>query len=496
MATTTQFIIDLSLLLASAVVAGEIANRLGQAALVGQLLVGVLLGPTLIGPYIGLSSLGPELVAIQTLGTVFILFLAGLDIVPEQIYRMGAPNALMGVLIFAVPFAGMTTVVHFLYPGTQFVTSLFLALTLSITALPVMGIMLIEFGLTKSALGRLVMNCALVNELVAVSVFAVLLQVQTGASSGLMAVLIASLSVALFISAMLAIHMGLRSLRETSWWAGTRDRIQASLRTRESGFAVLMVIVLGASLFSQYLGLTFVVGAFYAGLLVTRESAGMKAHQSISLVFDTVTWGFFIPLFFAFVGIEMNLRLLASPLDVLLLILLLATALLTKVVTGYGMARALKWSEPNALAIGYLVSSRGAVELAMAVTLLTLHVFSAIQFTIVAAVGLLTTIISPIGALRSWEADPSTREELYTRVPSLRPGRGRIRTVVPIFDYTVGDQRFAMRTWLDPQGEGSPERAEAPLPEPDPSRAGTETPTGRPPLPKARPPKPPPSGET
>ncbi|MCI4363631.1 MAG: cation:proton antiporter [Thermoplasmata archaeon] len=481
MASTTQFIIDLSLLLASAVVAGEVANRLGQAALVGQLLVGVLLGPTLLGPYIGLSSLGPELVAIQTLGTVFILFLAGLDIVPEQIYRMGAPNAIMGVLIFAVPFAGMATAIHFLYPGTPFVSALFLALTLSITALPVMGIMLIEFGLTKSALGRLVMNCALVNELVAVSVFAVLLQVQTGSSNGFTAILIASISVGLFIAAMLAIHMGLRTLRETNWWAGTQERIQAGLRTRESGFAVLMVIVLGASLFSQYLGLTFVVGAFYAGLLVTRESAGLKAHRSISLVFDTVTWGFFIPLFFAFVGIEMNLRLLASPLNVLLLVLLLATALLTKVVTGYGMARALKWSEPNALAVGYLVSSRGAVELAMAVTLLTLHVFTVVQFTIVAAVGLVTTILSPIGALRAWEADPSTREELYTRVPSLRPGRGRTRAITPEFDYTIGDPRFAMRTWLDPDGNG----AESP-PAPAPSESAKAAPSGRPPLPAQR----------
>jgi Kef-type K+ transport system membrane component KefB len=446
--------------------------------LAGQLLVGVLLGPTLIGPYIGLSSLAPELTAVQTLATVFILFLAGLDVVPEQIYRMTPGNAAMGVLVFAVPFGGLALAVHFLYSGTAFLTSMFLALTLSITALPVMGIMLMEFGLTRSALGRLVMNTALVNELVAVSVFAVLLQLKNGTGSGSVAVAIASISVGLFISVMLTIHMFLRWLRSTPGWAGIRDRFQQGWRSREGGFALLMVLILGASLFSQFLGLTFVVGAFYAGLLVTRESAGEEAHQSISKVFDTVSWGFFIPLFFAFVGVEMNLRLLASPLDILLLIVLLAVALLAKIVTGYGIARGLKWSEPNSLAIGFLVSSGGGVALAMAVTLLGLHVFSTTQFTIVAAVGLVTTIISPIGALRTWESDPSTREELYQRVPRLRPGAQRIRPWTPSFDYASGTDLFDF---------GAPSVPAAPATPPPVA----PTPQGPPPLPERRRPPPP-----
>ncbi|MGI0156774.1 MAG: cation:proton antiporter, partial [Thermoplasmata archaeon] len=333
----------------------------------------------------------------------------------------------------------------------------------------------VEFGLTRSALGRLVMNTALINELVAVSVFAVLLQLETGNGSGLAAVAVASVAVALFISVMLTIHMILRSLRESHWWERFTVRFQQSWRTREGGFALLMVLVLGASLFSQYLGLTFVVGAFYAGLLVTRESAGVEAHHSISKVFDTVSWGFFIPLFFAFVGVEMDLRLLASAFDVLLLVVLLAVALLTKVLTGYGIARGLRWSEPNALAVGYLVSSRGAVELAMAVTLLGLHVFTTTQFTIVAAVGLVTTIIAPVGALRAWESDETTREELYQRVPRLRPGERRIRPFTPTFDYATGTDIFDFgrangAAPAAPPAEPPAERPSAPPPLPDKNR--------------------------
>ena len=427
MATTTQVIVDLTLLLAASALAGELANRLGQAALVGQLLVGVVLGPSLVGPLIGLSALPSELATIQLLATVFILFLAGLEVVPETIFRMGPANLLFGILAFVVPFVSTALVAKALFPGLPTFTLLFIALTLSITALPVMGIMLTEFGVLRAPIGRLLMNAALVNEIVAVSAFAVLDQLYVAPVSGGLAVAAAVLSVAVFLGAMLSIHMGIRALRNVHQWERIRREFARTWRSRSGGFALLMIFVLASALFSQYLGLTFVVGAFYAGLLVTEESAGRESHRSISTVFGTMSWGFFVPLFFAVVGIEMNLRLIANPEALLLLVLLFAVAFLSKAATGYGFGRALGWSDADATAIGYLVSSRGAVELAMAVILLQAGIFTTTIFTLVAAVGLLTTILAPVGAVRSWESDPKSREELYERMPVLRPGSARTR---------------------------------------------------------------------
>ena len=403
MADTTTFFIDLFLLLTSAVVAGELATRLGQTALVGQLLVGVALGATLLGPYIGLSTLGAELSALQFLGTVFILFMAGLDVVPEQISRMGLRTALGGVAIFAVPFVVLSGVAELLVPSPDRLLPLFLGLTLSITALPVMGIMLMEFGLLQKPVGRFLINTALVNELVAVSVFAVLLQLQKGTAVGPVAIGMAALAVGIFLSVMLLVHWLLRWLGNSQQWLAMRARFAQGLRTKEAGFAILMIGVIGASLFSQYLGLTFVVGAFYAGILVTRKSAGAVAHRSISGIFDAMTWGFFIPLFFAFAGVQMNLRLLDSPWLLFIFGIFVAIAILSKVTTGYSIARLRRWSSTDALAIGHLVSSRGAVELAMAVILLGDGVFTTQIYTIVAGVGLVTTLIAPVAVRRTWK---------------------------------------------------------------------------------------------
>jgi len=436
MSATTTFFVDLFILLTCAVVAGEIANRLGQAALVGQLLVGVILGPSLLGPYLGLATLSPELSAIQFLGTVFILFMAGLYIVPEDVGRMGWSNALLGVAIFVIPFALTSAVAKLLFPGPSGVLPLFLGLTLSITALPVMGIMLAEFGVLESRIGRLLMNAALINELLAVSVFAVLLRLQAGGTDSYTAVAIAALSVGVFIGTMLSIHRALIALGRTSWWDGARQRAARSLRTKEAGIAILMICIVGASLFSQYIGLTFVVGAFYAGILVTRESAGTRAHQRISGIFDAITWGLFVPLFFAFVGIQMNLHEVDNVVTLAILGGLIAVALVTKVGTGYTVARAFGWSDVDARAIGHMVSSRGAVELAMAVILLSDGIFSSKIFTIVATVGLVTTIVAPIAAGRAFRA--RRPEPTAEWSPPVRAAEGLPTSPLPLSDYRGG----------------------------------------------------------
>ena len=402
---TTGFFIDLLVLLAGAIVAGELVRRAtGLPALVGQLLVGVLLGPSLLGLYIGLTALTPELTAIQLLGTVLILFMAGLDTVPEQILRMGPQTVAMGVAVFAVPFALLTVLAHALLPAQSGLVPLFVGLTLSITALPVMGIMLVEFRLTKTRIGNLLVNTALVNELTAVTVFAALLQLQNGDNGSGVAIVIAALSVAVFLAAIATIYRVVRLLNATPWWPAARERMSNSLLTKEAGFAILMAALIGASLFSSTSVSPTWSERSTPGILVSGGATGRSGRPQVSGVFDTMTWGFFVPLFFAFVGVEMDIWSLATPTVLLVFIGISVAAVTTKVGTGFAIARFYGWSGSDSFAIGSLVSSRGAVELAMAVILLGEGIVTLQLFTLVAAVGLVTTIIAPLGAMWAWRS--------------------------------------------------------------------------------------------
>ncbi len=419
MNATTQFIVDLFLLVAASVVAGEICIRIGQAALVGQILVGVVLGPTLLQPVLGLGDISTNFQNLQILATFFILMMAGLSVTPEQIRATGLSAGLLGIAIFLVPFLLGAGVVHLLYPAWGWLTTLFISLTVSITALPVLGIMLRELGLLDSKFGSFLMNTAIVNELAAVSTFAVLLEIRTGTHTVLVDSAVAIVTVGVFLSTVLAVHYGLRSLRQTKLWDRAVAGFRETWRSREAWFALLMVAGLAAALYSQYLGLTFLVGAFYAGLLITPESAGPRQHRQIRQIFDTVTWGFFIPLFFALVGVSMDFRLIGT--DVLAIAAFVALVLFafsSKLFVGSAITKALGWSSTESLGAGFLVASRGAVELAMAVILLDDGVFTTQQFTIVAGVGLLTTLLAPIGAapfVRTITAERRSEEDEQRR---------------------------------------------------------------------------------
>ncbi len=298
-----------------------------------------------------------------------------------------------------------------------------MALTISITALPVLAIMLREFGIMRTRFGTFLLNASVINELCAVTGFAILLAVTTSGEAAPVAIATSCVTVALFLTTILSIHMGLRVLRQIRIWDRVVQRFRSTWRSREGGFAVLMVIGLGSALYSQFLGLTFLVGAFYAGLLITPESAGVREHRTISFVFEAVTWGFFIPLFFALVGFGMNFPLiLTSFTNIIAFALLCSFALIAKILIGSAVTRSLSWSAEESMAAGWLMTSRGAVELAMAVILLDIHVFDVALYTIVAGVGLITTMVSPLGAKGFVRAITPGRRELEE--PSRQPPVG------------------------------------------------------------------------
>jgi len=409
---TTEFIIGLFLLVTCSVIVGEVFSRLGIVALVGQLIVGVVLGPSLLAPYLGLTSVASSFSPLLTLATFFILLMAGLSVSPESVWATGPSSALLGVSIFLVPFIAGAGIVRLLLPTEPATTSLFIALTISLTALPVLAIMLREFGLMHTRFGTFLLNASVINELTAVTAFAILLAVTSSGEAPLLAIATACVTVGLFLTTILAIHMGLRALRQLRIWDRIVQRFRRTWRSREAGFALLMVIGLGAALYSQFLGLTFLVGAFYAGMLITPESAGTREHRTISAVFEAVTWGFFIPLFFALVGFGMNFpQILTDPTNVIVFALLVCFALISKILIGSAVTRTLGWSPQESMAAGWLLTSRGAVELAMAVILLDIHIFTIQIYTIVAGVGLVTTLVSPIGAKGFIRAITPTRRE-------------------------------------------------------------------------------------
>jgi Kef-type K+ transport system membrane component KefB len=427
------FIIALVILLGCALLAGEIALRLGQLPLVGQLIVGVVLGPTLLGPSIGLTGVSPQLAAIQFLATFLLLFMAGLEVDPADIFHIPFSTLLLGLLVFCIPFGLTFVVVIAIYPTVGTILAAFIATTLSITALPVMAVMVREFGLVNRKFGKVVLVAALVNELTAITVFAVLLQLNSaGNGTGGTALLTAIGSTAVFLVVVFGAYEILRRIRARRTALGVSSNVTEYFRSREAGFALLMVVSLGAALFSDVLGLTFVIGAFYAGILVTPSAAGPDANKGVQSALTVIMWGFFIPLFFAITGLQTNLRLLWGPVALVAFFALLLVAMVSKIGVGAGFTRLTGWGLPDSLAMGFLINSRGAVEIAMAVILYTDGIIDTFWFTVIVGVGVVCTMVAPMGALASWRSEPESRADLAERMSSvLKASRSATDTPPP-----------------------------------------------------------------
>ena len=414
------FIIALVILLGCALLAGEVALRLGQLPLVGQLIVGVVLGPSLLGPSLGLTGVSPQLGAIQFLATFLLLFMAGLEVDPADVFHIPLSTLLLGLLVFSIPFGLTFVVVVAIYPTLGTILAAFIATTLSITALPIMAVMVREFGLVDRKFGKVVLVAALVNELAAITVFAVLLQLNSaGGATSWAPVLTAIGSTALFLVVVFGAYEVLRRVRRRRAARGATSNITEYFRSREAGFALLMVVSLGAALFSDVLGLTFVIGAFYAGILVTPSAAGPDANKGVQSALGVIMWGFFIPLFFAITGLQTNLRLLWGPVALVAFFALLLVAMVSKIGVGAGFTRLTGWSLPDSFAMGFMINSRGAVGIAMAVILYTDGIISTFWFTIIVAVGVVCTMIAPIGAITSWKSEPTSRADLEERMRSV-----------------------------------------------------------------------------
>jgi Kef-type K+ transport system membrane component KefB len=366
---------------------GEIFRRIKQPALVGELLAGIILGPSLFGFFRPDENFD----VFKGLAVFFLMFFAGMEMNLGEIKKASKKAFVVSALAFFVPFfAGHQAGLFFGLENTQ---SLFIGLLLSITAIPVSTIILMEFGLLKSKIGNTVITAAVINDILALLVLAVILQLP---SDGTISVNYLDIGEsALKISAFFGVVSVLALLinRQSLQVPQRIDSFISKLKTKEAGFGVLLILAVAFSIFAHYSDLHFIIGAFFAGLIFGKnfsQKHGEHAHKFVS----GFTFGLFAPIFFVLIGLEFNVHSLMDSLP--LFASLLAIAVASKVFAGYVGARITRFSHNDGLVIGCLMNGRGMVELAIATIGFSVGILDVRLFSIAVAIGFVTTILTPI----------------------------------------------------------------------------------------------------
>lgn len=426
----TRFLLSLLTLLVAANVLGYLAERLTVPRVIGEVAGGLVLGPTVFGHfapgtfqwlYQGFPAQGKLLGLVYQLGLIFLMFHSGLKFQPK--FNRGDTSIGLAILVGStvIPFAagwmftGFMSPVHLLGPAQSLVAfKIVVAISIAVTSIPVISKILFDLGVMHTRFAKLVVAVAGIHDAllwVGLALAAGLAGAEsqpgiatalrsTGATFGLIAVCLLVLP---------------RVLRRIN---GNRFNILV----RASFLGYILAILLMLALLAGYLGVDVMFGALLAGIAVKLafpEHLFDRVENSIR----EISFSFFIPLYFAMVGLQIDLAR-QFPLGFFLLYLLFATAVQGSVV--YLTCRFLHLDRLTSMNLAAAMNARGGPGIVLSTVAFSLGLISEPFFAVLVMLALVT----------SWMAGSWLRFVVKTGRP-LMPGDEKVAVVKPQEEVTL-----------------------------------------------------------
>jgi len=398
-------LLPLAIILVGAKLAGLVSQRAGLPGVFGKLLVGLALGPSLLGWIVPDDTL--RLMA--EVGVILLMFLAGLETDTREMRRVGVSALLAAVGGVVLPFLGGTVVARLF--GLAWVPSLFVGTLLTATSVSISARVLQELGRLRTREGTTILGAAVIDDVLGL----VVLSLVVGLAGGTDAVW-PLVKMVLFL--VVALAGGRYLVPQLSNWLKGHP-------AHEVGLAVVISLVLAYAWAAEELGgVAAITGAYLAGLLVGRTEIHTWVHEDVS----AVGYGFFIPVFFVVIGLDVHAQhLAAAPIFTLLL---LAVAVAGKVV-GCGLgARAGGCTGEESVRVGVGMIARGEVALVVATLGLQAGVIDEALFATSIVMALATTLITPLLLKLAYARRPepaishsTTRYPQPVRIGYLTPAR-------------------------------------------------------------------------
>ncbi len=387
--------LSLALMLGLAKLIGELFVRMKLPAVIGEILAGIILGPTILGrisPGVyasffptGDSRIYFALEAFILIGVVFLLLTAGLEVELSSVIKQGKSVAIVSSLSLIFPFAIGACVV-LLFPQLfsvekgSFSLVIFIGISLSITALPLIAKILLNLKLFHTEFGMLIMASAVVKDLIGWLIFSVNIQLlQTGSVN--FYGLIKSITLTIIIAALTLTVMRYLINLTLPW-------IQA--KTEWPGGVITFTIVIGLilSAVAESAGTHAILGAFLAGIAIGDSPHLREQTRNIITQFiDNI----FAPLFFVSIGLRTDF---ISNFNPLLVIIFLAIIFAGKFSSTVISGRVAGYNLRESMAIGAAMSSSGAMGIILGVVALRYGLINGQVFEAIILTAVITSMTS------------------------------------------------------------------------------------------------------
>ena len=388
------FLLQLVVIVIVARLVGRLFLWLGQPRVMGEIVAGILLGPSLLGQLspgtmaflFPPASLEP-LRLFSQIGVVLFMFVVGMELDVGDLRKKAYAAIMVSHASIVVPFFLGVTLSLLLYQSesparTSFIPfALFMGIAMSITAFPVLARILEDRGLTKTTLGGVALTCAAFNDVTAWCLMPLVIAVARAA-----AILPAVITVGLVIA-----FVGLMVLLIKPALARVTRLTQDDERHRRGVVSIILVLVFASALITELIGIHALFGAFLAGVIMP-PAADLRAMLKSKL--ETLSLVIFLPLFFAFNGLRMQIALLNDWQSWLLCGLIILVAIAGKLGGSMFMARWTGMDWRDSFSLGVLMNTRGLVELIVLSIGYDLGILSARIFAMMILMALFTTFMT------------------------------------------------------------------------------------------------------
>jgi len=389
-------LIDLALIIVFTKLIGGFVGRFGQPPVIGEIIGGIALGPSLLGwlwpqsqNLLFNAEVMHQLDLISQLGLILFMFLIGLELNPAHLRgkiplasRVSIAGILLPLLLGAALARGFEIWLPELLPGeNQLAGILFMGTAMAITAFPVLARILRDRQLLTKPLGQLVITCAAVDDLLGwVLLAAVVSFSRSGSPLG-----------------------ALPALVYTSLWAVTllfvlrplMARLEAHYRKARRLGPLLMALVFAGAILSavvtEQTGVHYIFGAFLFGLAIPRYGPLIRR---LRLHIEEIVLTLLLPVFFAISGLRTQMGSINGPQLFWALAAVLLVAIAGKFLGTWALARQGGLPQKEAVALGWLMNTRGLTELVILNVGLSLGVISPTLFTLMVLMALITTAMA------------------------------------------------------------------------------------------------------
>lgn len=394
-------LIQITILLLTARLFGEFAQRLRQPAVLGEILAGIVLGPSLLGnllPFLhgwvipDTETQKNLLEVITLIGALFLLLITGLE-TDLQLIKHHAKKT-FGIAIGELPFSLVCGFVFGFFipdsllidPDQRIIFALFIAIAISLSAIPVIAKVLMDLKLIRRDIGQITLAVGMFDDTVAWILLSIVLGLLSGGAVSVGTIGFSFLKVILFFG--------------ISFFAGKTivkylvEATQNKVISRDKILTLIIVVAFGLGALAQLIELESVLGAFIAGIIFSQLPSVPK--ESINKI-ESITFGVFAPIFFAGAGLKVNIIDLFRPDLIIIGALLIVVAVLSKFIGAYIGARLFaKTDHWTALSFGAGLNARGAIQIIIATIGLSFGVLSQEIYSLIIITAVVTSLMAPV----------------------------------------------------------------------------------------------------